>query len=50
MDKKAKGYWPIATQKHLKGFMTDSVGLDEYDNIDLAGKSGRFIGSVRGNG
>lgn len=50
MDKKAMGYWSIAAQKHLKGFMTDSVGLDEYDDIDLAGKAGRFIGSIRGNG
>lgn len=50
MDKKTKGYWSIAAQKHLKGFMTDSIGLDEYDDIDLAGKAGRFIGSIRGNG
>lgn len=49
MDKKAKGYWSIAAQKHLKGFTTDSVGLDEYDDIDLAGKAGRFIGSIRGS-
>ena len=49
MDKKVEGYWSIAAQKHLKGFTTDSVGLDEYDNIDLAGKAGRFIGAIRGN-
>ena len=49
MDNKAKGYWSIAAQKHLKGFTTDSVGLDEYDDIDLAGKAGRFISSIRGN-
>ncbi len=49
MDKKIEGYWSIAAQKHLKGFTTDSVGLDEYDDIDLAGKAGRFIGSIRGN-
>ena len=50
MDKRAEGYWSIAAQKHLKGFTTDSIGLDEYDDIDLAGKAGRFIGSIRGNG
>lgn len=50
MDSKTTGYWTIAAQKHLKGFTTDSVGLDEFDNIDLSGKSGRFIGAVRGNG
>jgi hypothetical protein len=50
MDKKVEGYWSIAAQKHLKGFTTDSIGLDEYDNIDLSGKAGRFIGSIRGNG
>lgn len=50
MDNKTKGYWSIATQKHLKGFTTDSIGLDEYDDIDLAGKAGRFISSIRGSG
>lgn len=50
MEKKAIGYWSIAAQKHLKGFMTDSVGVDELDNIDLSGKAGRFIGSIRGSG
>lgn len=49
MDNKVNGYWVIATQKHLKEFTSDSSNLDEFDNIDISGKMGRFIGAIRGN-
>lgn len=45
-----QGYWSVATQKHLKGFTTDSSNIDELDDLNIAGKAGRFLGSVRGNG
>ncbi len=45
-----EGYWTIAAQKHLKAFTQDSSNLDEYDNIDISGKAGRFLGAIRGNG
>lgn len=43
------GYWSIATQKHLKEFTTDSSNLDEFDKLNIAGKTGRFLGVIRGN-
>ena len=43
------GYWSIATQKHLKVFRGDSSNIDEFDNLDIAGKSGMFLGTIRGN-
>jgi hypothetical protein len=45
-----EGYWSIATQKHLKEFKVSSSHMDEFDEISTAGKSGLFIGSIRGNG
>jgi hypothetical protein len=44
------GYWSVATQKHLKEFKTTSPNLDELDNLNTAGKTGRFLGVIRGNG
>lgn len=43
------GYWSIATQKHLKKFASDSVHLDEFDNLNLSGKAGRLLGVIRRN-
>lgn len=45
-----KGYWSVAAQKHLNGFTTDSSNIDELDDLNIAGKVGRFLGAVRGNG
>lgn len=50
MKNEKVGYWTIAAQKHLKAFTLDSNNLDELDNIDIAGKAGRFLGAIRGNG
>lgn len=44
-----KGYWAIATQKHLKNFRADVTHKDEFDSLDMAGKSGRLLGVIRGN-
>lgn len=43
------GYWSIATQKHLKEFKVDSPNFDELDKLNIAGKTGRFLGAIRGN-
>lgn len=43
------GYWAVATQKHLKQFTADSIGLGKFGNLNLAGKAGRFLGVIRGN-
>lgn len=48
-EKIKAGYWSIATQKHLKVFRQDSSNIDEFDNLDLAGKTGMFLGTIRGN-
>lgn len=50
LDKVKSGYWSIATQKHLKEYKTNSANLDEVDNLNIAGKAGRFLGVIRGNG
>ena len=49
MDIYKKGYWAIASQKHLNAYAPDSSNIDEFDNIDLSGKTGRFLGAIRGN-
>lgn len=49
-NKIKSGYWSIATQKHLKEFKTYSANLDKFDNLNIAGKAGRFLGVIRGNG
>ncbi|MCU6708009.1 hypothetical protein M6D81_04720 [Paenibacillus sp. J5C_2022] len=48
-DNVRAGYWSVATQKHLKQFAADSVGLGKLGNLNLAGKAGRFLGVIRGN-
>lgn len=48
-DRIKAGYWSIATQKHLKEFKTDCSNLDEFDKLNIAGKTGRFLGAIRGN-
>jgi hypothetical protein len=48
-NKIKSGYWSIATQKHLKAFTTDSSNFDEFDELNIAGKTGRFLGGIRGN-
>lgn len=53
MDNKKKikeGYWSVAAEKHLKNYTDESQNLDEVDNLNIAGKAGRFIGTIRGNG
>ncbi len=53
MDNKRKikeGYWSVAAEKHLKNYTDESQNLDEVDNLNIAGKAGRFIGTIRGNG
>ena len=53
MDKKNKmieGYWSVAAEKHLKNYTDESQNLDEIDNLNIAGKAGRFLGTIRGNG
>jgi hypothetical protein len=50
MDKKEYGYWSIASHKHLKEFKGYSPQLNKIDNISMSGKSGRFVGAIRGNG
>ncbi|MBS4193218.1 hypothetical protein KHA94_24300 [Bacillus sp. FJAT-49705] len=49
-EKIKAGYWSIATQKHLKQFQVDSAGLSNFGSINIAGKAGRFLGVIRGNG
>ncbi|HBJ1651477.1 hypothetical protein [Clostridium botulinum] len=49
-DNKFKlGYWSIAAQKHLKIYTNDATNIDEFDTLDLTGKSGMFLGAIRGN-
>lgn len=44
------GYWAISTQKHLKQYRPDSLGIGQIGNLNTAGKVGRLLGMVRGNG
>ncbi|XWN52337.1 hypothetical protein L0P96_14780 [Anoxybacillus flavithermus] len=44
-----QGYWSIATQKHLRKFTVDSPNLDEFEKLNISGKSGRLLGILRGN-
>lgn len=48
-DKVKLGYWSVATQKHLKVFRDDASNIDEFDTLDLAGKTGMLLGAIRGN-
>ena len=49
-EKMKAGYWSVAAEKHLKNYTDESQNLDEVDNLNIAGKAGRFIGTIRGNG
>jgi len=49
-SKKKVGYWSVASQKHLKELKSDTTGLGHLGNLSLAGKVGRFLGTIRGNG
>lgn len=49
-EKMKEGYWSVAAEKHLKNYTDESQNLDEVDNLNIAGKAGRFIGTIRGNG
>lgn len=42
-----EGYWSVAAEKHLKNYTDESQNLDEVDNLNIAGKAGRFIGTIR---
>lgn len=44
-----EGYWSIATQKHLIKYTADSSNIDELDSLSVAGKAGRFLGTIRNN-
>lgn len=32
-----EGYWSVSAQNHLKEFKSDCSGLDEFDNLNIAG-------------
>lgn len=48
-DKINKGYWAVATQKHLSKFQTTSQNYEEFDALNVSGKAGRLLGLIRGN-
>lgn len=50
IEKIKSGYWAISTQKHLKQFRVDSPGMGEIGNLNTAGKVGRLLGMLGGNG
>ena len=49
MDKKTKGFWAIAARKHLKEFVDYSENGDIFDCLNVSGKTGLFLGAIRGN-
>lgn len=49
MDKKKNGFWSIAARKHLKEFVDYSDNADILDRLNVAGKTGLFLGAIRGN-
>lgn len=49
MDKKTNGFWSIAARKHLKEFVDYSANADMFDRLNVAGKTGLFLGTIRGN-
>lgn len=49
MDKKINGFWAIAARKHLKEFVDYSDNADIFDRLNVAGKTGLFLGTIRGN-
>lgn len=48
-DKINKGYWAVATQKHLSKFQMTSQNYEEFDALNVSGKAGRLLGLIRGN-
>ena len=49
MNKKVNGFWAIAARKHLKEFVDYSDNGDIFDRLNVAGKTGLFLGAIRGN-
>lgn len=49
MDRKTNGFWSIAARKHLKEFVDYSDNGDIFDCLNVAGKTGLFLGTIRGN-
>lgn len=49
MDRKTNGFWSIAARKHLKEFVDYSDNADIFDRLNVAGKTGLFLGTIRGN-
>lgn len=48
-DRKTNGFWSIAARKHLKEFVDYSDNADIFDCLNVAGKTGLFLGAIRGN-
>ena len=48
MDRKINGFWAIAARKHLKEFVDYSDNVDVFDRLNVAGKTGLFLGAIRG--
>lgn len=49
MERKTNGFWSIAARKHLKEFVDYSDNADVFDRLNVAGKTGLFLGAIRGN-
>ncbi len=49
MNKRVNGFWAIAARKHLKEFVDYSDNGDIFDRLNVAGKTGLFLGAIRGN-
>ena len=49
MDRKTNGFWSIAARKHLKEFVDYSDNGDIFVRLNVAGKTGLFLGTIRGN-
>ena len=49
MDRKTNGFWSIAARKHVKEFVDYSDNGDIFDRLNVAGKTGLFLGTIRGN-
>jgi len=49
VNKKVNGFWAIAARKHLKEFVDYSDNGDIFDRLNVAGKTGLFLGAIRGN-
>lgn len=49
MDRKINGFWAVAARKHLKEFVDYSDNADIFDCLNVAGKTGLFLGAIRGN-